>query len=85
MRSYLLPVALVLSFGGASLAMASTTTEGAIKSVDAKTMMITLADGSSYKLPATVKAADLKVGEKVSIVWDLKDKVNEASAVTVAK
>lgn len=85
MRSHLLPIAVILSMTGASLAMASTTTAGAIKAMDMKAMTVTLADGTTYKLPAGFKDPGLKVGEKISIVWDLKDKVNEASAVTVVK
>ncbi len=84
MRSFLLPVAVILSMGGASLAMAATTTEGVIKSVDMAAHTVTLADGITYTLPASFKEA-LKAGEKVSIVWDMKGKVYEASEVKLVK
>jgi hypothetical protein len=86
MRSFLLPAAMILSMSGASLALASpTTTDGVIKSMDAKTHMITLADGTSYMLPKTFDASKIKVGEKVAVVWQLQGKINEASSVKAVK
>lgn len=85
MRSILFPAALILAVASGSFAFASTTTEGTIKAIDMKTNQITLSDGTIYMLPAGFKDATLKVGEKVSIAWDLKGKVNEATAVTVVK
>ena len=82
MRFKLIPAVLVasLAFGGAVLAAASTAT-GPIKAIDAKTMTITLADGTVYTFPATVKLAGFKVGEKVTITWDMKGTAHEASAI----
>ena len=85
MRSFLLPAALILTVASGSLAFASTMTEGTIKAIDLKTHEVTLSDGTVYMLPAGFKDAALKVGEKVSIAWDLKGKVNEATAVTVVQ
>ncbi len=85
MRSFILPAALILSVASGSFAFASTTTEGVIKAIDMKTNQITLADGTVYMLPLGFKDASIKVGEKVSIVWDLKGKVNEAATVTAVK
>ena len=86
MRAYMLPAAIILSIGSASLAMASgTTTDGVIKSLDMKTNTITLADGTAYMLPKGFKDPGLKVGEKVAVVWDLKGKIHEASAVSIVK
>jgi Cu/Ag efflux protein CusF len=82
MRAKILPLILIATMG-ASGAFAATTTDGKIKSIDAKTMSITLADGSSYMLPSGFKLDTLKVGEKVAVTWDLKGKVNEASAVKI--
>lgn len=82
MRAKILPL-IVIATLGASGAFAATVTDGTIKSIDAKTMAITLADGSSYMLPQGFKLNTLKVGEKVAVTWDLKGKVNEASAVKV--
>ena len=84
MRSTMIPalLAATLTFGSAALA-APGAVEGTIKSIDAKTMAITLADGSSYMLPQGFKLNTLKVGEKVAVTWDLKGKVNEASAVKI--
>ena len=56
MRAFILPVAVILSLGAASLALASTTTDGVIKSFDMKTHTLVLADGVSYVLPNGFKA-----------------------------
>ncbi|MDZ4311265.1 MAG: DUF1344 domain-containing protein [Cypionkella sp.] len=85
MRAYMLPAAIILSIGAGSLAMAATTTDGVIKSLDMKTNTITLADGTAYTLPKGFKDPGLKVGEKVAVVWDLKGGVYEATAVSIVK
>ena len=86
MRAFMLPAAIILSIGSASLAMAAaTTTDGVIKSLDMKTNTITLADGTAYMLPKGFKDPGLKVGEKVAVVWDLKGNIHEASAVSIVK
>lgn len=82
MRSILIPAAIVASIA-ASGAFAATTT-GAIKSIDAKALSITLADGSVYMLPKGFKLDALKVGEKVSVNWDKQGKDNVATEVKAA-
>ena len=84
MRSFLRPVVTVLALGSASLAMAAgaTTTTGTIKTIDTAHRVITLADGSSYRLKKGLDMTTLKTGEKVSVSWELKGKVNKAMAVT---
>jgi Cu/Ag efflux protein CusF len=57
------------------------TAAGAIKSIDAKGNFITLADGKVYSLPKGFDLKTLKTGEKVSITYDLKDKLMVATAV----
>jgi hypothetical protein len=52
---------------------------GTIKSIDPATMMITLDSGQSYKLPATAKAADWKVGDKIKVTTDDKNNVTSVS------
>lgn len=84
MRSYLFPLALGLSVAAAG-AMAATTTNGVIKSMDAKAHTMTLADGSVYVLPTTIKASTMKVGEKVAIIWNAKGAAKDATKVTVVK
>ncbi|GLS87669.1 hypothetical protein GCM10010873_26430 [Cypionkella aquatica] len=86
MRAYMLPAAIVLSIGSATLAMAApTTTDGVIKSLDMKTHTITLADGTAYRLPKGFTDPGLKVGSKVAVVWDLKGQIHEASGVSLLK
>ena len=87
MRKFLFPVVLVtsLSVGAGGFAAGGTVTTGVVKSVDAKTMMVTLQDGTAYKLPAKFKANTLKSGEKVEITWATIKNVKDAEKVTVVK
>jgi Cu/Ag efflux protein CusF len=85
MRSTLVPLALIAVVGSASLAMASTTATGIIKSLDMKDHSITLADGATYVLPKGFDEKTLKVGEKVSVVWDMNGKAMDATKVTIVK
>ena len=64
---------------------AGMTDTGAIKSFDAKANSITLADGKFFVLPAKFDLKTIKIGEKVLVTYDMKDKLMVASAVTAAK
>ena len=85
MHSNILPFVLIagLSFGGATFA-AATDTAGTIKSIDAKALTVTLADGATYKLPAGFKLDTFKVGGKVSVSWEAKGALKEASGMKAA-
>lgn len=63
---------------------ASMNATGVIKAIDTTKNEITLADGKSYFLPAGFKINSLKAGEKVAVVYDLKNNKLMATAVTVA-
>lgn len=83
MRSNILSLAAfiaVVGFGGATFA-AATDTSGVIKSIDAKAMTVTLADGSTYHLPAGFKLGTFKVGEKVVVSWEAKGELKEAAGM----
>ena len=86
MRSYLIPAILAATIGTVSMAAAATTTStGEVKAFDAKTHELTLADGTIYYLPATFADPGLKAGEKVSVVWEMKNNQHDASSVTIMK
>lgn len=86
MRNFVLPLLLVASLGASSVAMAAdTTTQGVIKSMDAKACTVTLADASVYQFAPKCDFTKLSAGEKVSITWAAKGKVNEATAIVPAK
>jgi Cu/Ag efflux protein CusF len=84
MRKNILLLATIAGLGLSGVAFAATTTAGTIKSIDAKALSVTLDNGSVYVLPAGFKADSLKVGEKVTIVWDMNGKAYEAETVTKA-
>ncbi len=85
MRRFLVPASLIAALAFSGAAMAATTTTGKIKSFDLKTHELKLDNGVVYMLPATFKDPGLKVGEKVSVSWDMKAGKHDASTVSVVK
>ncbi|MBI1171206.1 DUF1344 domain-containing protein [bacterium] len=86
MRSKILTLALITGLTCAGAAFAATSASisnatGAIKSMDTKAMTVTLADGTTYHLPAGFKLSTFKVGEKVSITWEAKGALHEATGM----
>ena len=78
-------VLLIASLGVASAAFAaSTDTTGTIKAIDAKALSVTLQDGTVYMLPKSVKLDGFKVGEKVSLLWEMKGTIHEATEIKAA-
>ena len=63
---------------------AAMTASGVIKTIDAKANSITLADGKAYVLPAGFAITTLKAGEKVAVVYDLKNSQMVATSVKAA-
>ena len=57
---------------------------GVIKTIDTKANSITLADGKTYGLPAGFAINTLKAGEKVSLVYDMKNNQMVATSVKAA-
>jgi hypothetical protein len=84
MNKFVLPAAAIAFVSASTLAFAATDT-GAIKTIDATKPSITLADGKLYLLAKTFKVADLKVGEKVTVTYDVKGSDMVATAVVAAK
>ncbi len=66
-----------------SLAAFAAEAQGSIKSVDPSAMTVTLDNGNTYTLPASVDAATLQVGEKVKIEYS-KDASGKMTATSVA-
>jgi hypothetical protein len=68
----------------AATAMAPMVTEGTIKKINTKHNYVVLSDGFKYHLPQGYSMKDLKVGEKVSVTYELKGKFHNASAIKAA-
>jgi hypothetical protein len=83
MRNFLIPLMLVASLGGVSVAMAAETAQGKIHALDAKACTVTL-DGSktAYHFAPKCDFSKLKVGERVAIKWMTAGNVRMASAIT---
>jgi Cu/Ag efflux protein CusF len=80
-----IPAALVVvALSSAAAFAADTNTTGVVKSIDAKTQQLILADGTVYKLPKGFNAATVKVGEKVLIGWYMAGSAHMADSVKAA-
>lgn len=86
MRSKILAAVLVTAVMGVASASfaAATAGTGTIKSMDAKAMTVTMQDGTVYKLPADFKIAAFKVGEKVTLTWEMKGTVKDIDTMVAA-
>ena len=74
MRKSLILAASLCGMVISSAAFAATmNASGVIKTIDTKTNAITLADGKMFVLPKGFKLDTLKAGEKVAVVYDMKD------------
>jgi Cu/Ag efflux protein CusF len=83
MHKLIVPIAAgLLTISTAAFAADAT---GTVKSIDAKAGSVTLDDGVTYVLPATVKADTLKVGAKVKVTFDKTGGKMVASKVDVVK
>jgi Protein of unknown function (DUF1344) len=75
----------ILSAASVALAAEATTrTTGKIKSVDLMRHVITLEDGSTYKVAQGVNIKRMKVGEKVTVTTSGFGGTIEASVITPA-
>ena len=72
---------MVISSAAFAAAMDAT---GVIKTIDTKANSITLTDGKTYGLPAGFAVNTLKTGEKVSLVYDMKNNQMVATSVKAA-
>ncbi len=90
MRKFILPIVLIASLGASSMAMAATmtatTTSGLLKTINAKTCVVTLAKNKAvFHLAPKCDLSAFKVGEKVAVTWTLKGKVYTASTLVATK
>ena len=87
MRKILVPAAIALVLASSGLAMAATAAPQSItstvKTFNPSTHMLTLANGIQYTLPATFKDPGLKVGERVTVKWEMNGKAYQADSVVI--
>ncbi|MDB5527888.1 MAG: hypothetical protein JWR51_991 [Devosia sp.] len=86
MRNFLVPAAIALVLGTSGIAMAATAAPQSItstvKTFDAKTHMLTLANNIAYVLPANYNTA-LKAGQKVTVKWEMNGAKYQADSIAV--
>jgi ferric-dicitrate binding protein FerR (iron transport regulator) len=77
-------VATFLATGSMAFAAVHHTT-GNIKTFDAAAKSLVLQDGTTFQLAKTFKDPGLKVGEKVTVSWDMSGKNKVAESAMAAK
>ena len=80
-KSFILATSIATIALSSAAFAASMTDKGAIKSIDEKANLVTLADGKIFVLPAKFDFKTIKVGEKVAVTYDMKEKAMVASAI----
>lgn len=87
MRKVLVPAALALVLASSGLAMAATAAPQSItstvKAVNLAAHQLTLANGIQYTLPATFKDPGIKVGERVTVKWEMNGAAYQADSVAI--
>jgi hypothetical protein len=83
MRKFIIPMAIAAMLAPSLALAAVQTTEGTIRSIDAKAMTFVFSDGQTYHLPAGYNVASLKVGEKLKVTWDKMGALNEATLIVI--
>jgi ABC-type glycerol-3-phosphate transport system substrate-binding protein len=80
MRKYIIAAALLV----VALPAFAAEVTGSVKAIETKTSTVMLDNGSSYVLDKKAKfeAEKLKVGEKVTITFEVKDGKNQATAIS---
>ncbi|KQZ87070.1 hypothetical protein ASD64_06365 [Mesorhizobium sp. Root157] len=76
--------AAILASGSVAFAAVHYTT-GNIKTFNAAAKSLILQDGTTFQLAKTFKDPGLKVGEKVTVSWDMSGKNKIAESVMAAK
>jgi hypothetical protein len=86
MNMKLVPVTIAaIALSAMTAFAADTMTTGKIKSLDMKAGTVTLDTGTAYYLPKGFKDPGLKVGEKVTIGWQMNKTHHQADTVVAAK
>ena len=85
MRALIVPAVTAAFLATSTLAFAAEMATGTVRSFDLTTHTLTLDNGTVYTLPASFKDPGLKVGETVSISWEMKDGKHMADTVTIQK
>jgi hypothetical protein len=67
MKKVVIAASALAMLAASSLTVLADEINGAITSIDTAAMTVTLDDGKTYKLPADLDLATLKVGDKVKI------------------
>jgi Cu/Ag efflux protein CusF len=70
MRKLMIAASAATLLAVSSMAALAAEANGKIQSIDPTAGTVTLADGTTYQLPAQFDAASLQVGEQVTITYD---------------
>jgi Cu/Ag efflux protein CusF len=85
MRALFVPALAAALLATSMLAFAADSSTGMVKNFDLNGRTLTLENGTVYNLPSGFKDPGLKIGEKVSISWQMKDGKYMANTVSIQK
>jgi hypothetical protein len=83
MRKIALPLILVASLGATSAMAAASTVTGPVAALDAKTHTVTIGK-TAYHFPTKYDLSKVTVGEKVTITFTVKNKLDNATKLIAA-
>lgn len=84
MRKFALPLIVIASLAATSTMAAASTVTGPVASLDVKAHTVTIAK-TPYVFPAKYDLSKVTVGEKVTITYTVKKKVDMATKLVAAK
>jgi uncharacterized protein DUF1344 len=85
-RKFAVPILVIVLAGASAMALAAVETKsGDIKTLDTAKQEIVLTSGEIFNIPASIQLKNFKVGEKVTIAYEMKNGKMEATKVEAAK
>ena len=81
MRRYLISTVVAALIASTTAALAAHKADGTVQSIDSSTMMLTLKDGQTFKLPSDWHNDMVKAGSKVTVTYEKREIGNLASAI----
>jgi hypothetical protein len=85
-RKFAVPILVIGLAGASAMALAAVETKsGDIKTLDTAKQEIVLTSGETFNVPASIQLKNFKVGEKVTIAYEMKNGKMEATKVEAAK
>lgn len=67
----------------AAASTAAQSVDGTIKTINLTARSLTLADGSTYFLPLSLKVPNVKAGDKVTVHWQMNGSAHDVTEIDI--